>query len=137
MAGREDDVAQALRDPSEVRRSRLDENAYLFYAIERAGAGCARLGGGLTATDSSLPAIQPMPENWGTDMGEVKVFYDRAESTLTVWCGDPKDESVCEETAEEIVLMKDAGGRVIGFEKLNFVVRQPDHLRVTFNDAAG
>jgi uncharacterized protein YuzE len=27
---------------------------------------------------------------------------------------------VCEETGEEIVLMKDSSGRVIGFEKLHF-----------------
>lgn len=53
-------------------------------------------------------------------MAHVKVFYDRQGNTLTVWFEDPKSEHVCEETGEEIVLMKDRAGRVIGFEKLNF-----------------
>ena len=69
-------------------------------------------------------------------MDEVKVFYDRESETLTVWFGDPRDEHVCEETADEIVLMKDVAGSVIGFEKLNFVVPQPESLRVTFERAA-
>lgn len=49
-------------------------------------------------------------------MEHVKVYYDRAGNTLTVWFGDPTDEYVCEETAHEVVLMKDRVGRVIGFE---------------------
>jgi uncharacterized protein YuzE len=53
-------------------------------------------------------------------MVQVKVFYDRQGNTLTVWFGDPQQEYVCEETGDEVVLMKDATGKVIGFEKLNF-----------------
>ncbi|MGH9852224.1 MAG: DUF2283 domain-containing protein, partial [Blastocatellia bacterium] len=53
-------------------------------------------------------------------MANVKVFFDRIGNTLTVWFGDPLDEYVCEETGDEIILMKDKSGRVIGFEKLNF-----------------
>lgn len=53
-------------------------------------------------------------------MARVKVYYDRQGNTLTVWFDDPKQEHVCEETGDEVVLMKDATGRVIGFEKLNF-----------------
>ena len=53
-------------------------------------------------------------------MAQVKVFYDRVGNTLTVWFGDPAEEHVAEETGEEVVLMKDKTGRVIGFEKLNF-----------------
>ncbi len=49
---------------------------------------------------------------------EVKVCYDREGNTLTVWFGNPADEYVAEETGEEIVLMKDREGKVIGFEKL-------------------
>lgn len=52
-------------------------------------------------------------------MARVRVHYDRAGNTLTVWLGDPDTEAVCEETGDEVVLMKDAAGRVIGFEKLN------------------
>ena len=43
-----------------------------------------------------------------------QVFYDRPRSTLTVWFGDPRDEYGCEETADEVVLMKDEAGQVIG-----------------------
>lgn len=53
---------------------------------------------------------------------QVQVFYDRIGNTLTVWFGDPRDEYVCEETGDEVVLMKDKAGQVIGFEKLNFSV---------------
>jgi len=53
-------------------------------------------------------------------MARVKVYYDRQGNTLTVWFDDPQHEHVCEETGDEVVLMKDRSGRVIGFEKLNF-----------------
>jgi len=65
-------------------------------------------------------------------MDQVRVFYDRAGNTLTVWFGEKQDEYVCEETGEEVVLMKDRAGRVIGFEKLNFVVPAADRLQVAF-----
>ena len=48
-------------------------------------------------------------------MAQVKVFYDQTGNTLTVWFGNPQDEYVCEETGEEVVLMKDKLGHVIGF----------------------
>jgi hypothetical protein len=54
-------------------------------------------------------------------MAQVKVYYDKQGNTLTVWFGNPQDEHVCQETGEEVVLMKDRDGRVIGFEKLNFL----------------
>ncbi len=57
-------------------------------------------------------------------MAQAKVFYDRAGNTLTVWFGDPQDEYICEETGDEVILMKDKAGRVIGFEKLNFSITQ-------------
>jgi hypothetical protein len=63
-------------------------------------------------------------------MAEVKVFYDREGKTLTVWFTERSREYVCEETGEEVVLMKDAAGRVIGFEKLNFSIPQSESLRV-------
>jgi uncharacterized protein YuzE len=70
-------------------------------------------------------------------MAEVRVYYDRAGNTLTVWFGSPQDEVMAEETGEEIVLMKDRSGRVIGFEKLNFSVQQSEQLRVAFETLAG
>ncbi len=65
-------------------------------------------------------------------MAEVRVFYDREGNTLTVWFSDPQDEVVCEETGDEVILMKDGLGRVIGFEKLNFSPEEPGMLRVAF-----
>ncbi len=70
-------------------------------------------------------------------MAQVKVYYDQTGNTLTVWFGDSKDEYVAEETGDEIVLMKDKSGQVIGFEKLNFLVPQSDHLQVAFETVAG
>ena len=63
-------------------------------------------------------------------MAEVKVLYDREGKTLTVWFTDAREEYVCEETGDEVVLIKDKTGRVIGFEKLNFLVADPEMLRV-------
>jgi len=65
-------------------------------------------------------------------MAQVKVYYDREGNTLTVWFGDPADEYVSEETGEEIVLMKDKDGKVIGFEKLNFTAQTADAIKVAF-----
>jgi len=65
-------------------------------------------------------------------MAQVKVYYDRAGNTLTVWFGKPADEYEAEETGDEIILMKDNQGKVIGFEKLNFLAAEPEPLRVAF-----
>ncbi len=65
-------------------------------------------------------------------MGQVKVFYDHSGNTLTVWFGEPQDEYVCEETGDEVILMKDRSGQVIGFEKLNFSVPTPEKLHFAF-----
>ena len=54
-------------------------------------------------------------------MAKVRVFHDSVGNTLVVWFGEPEDEYEVEETGDEVVLMKDKNGQVIGFEKLNFV----------------
>ena len=69
-------------------------------------------------------------------MAEVKVYYDRAGNTLTVWFGNRQEEYLCEETGDEVVLMKDQTGRVIGFEKLNYTVADSDPWRVAFETVA-
>ena len=68
-------------------------------------------------------------------MAEVKLLYDREGKTLTVWFTDAREEYVCEETGDEVVLMKDKSGRVIGFEKLNFSLAEPEKLRVAVETA--
>lgn len=65
-------------------------------------------------------------------MGQVKVYFDREGNTLTVWFGEKQEEFVCEETGEDVVLMKDKAGRVIGFEKLNFILPAAEKLQVAF-----
>jgi hypothetical protein len=52
-------------------------------------------------------------------MVRVSVYFDRKGNTLTVWFDDPQREHICEEIGNEVVLMKDKSGCVIGFEKLN------------------
>jgi uncharacterized protein YuzE len=69
-------------------------------------------------------------------MAQVKVYYDQVGNTLTIWFGNPQDEYICEETGDEVVLMKDRNGQVIGFERLNFILPQPGHLQVAFEAVA-
>jgi len=66
-------------------------------------------------------------------MAQVKVYHDRRGNTLTVWFGNPEQEYVCEETGEEIVLMKNRDGAVIGFEKLNYVASGDESFEVAFS----
>jgi uncharacterized protein YuzE len=69
-------------------------------------------------------------------MAQVKVFYDQKGNTLTVWFADPQDEHVCEETGDEVVLMKNKSGRVIGFERLNFSLSKSEKLQIAFETIA-
>ena len=52
-------------------------------------------------------------------MDKVRVYYDAAGRTLCVWLDDPALEHSTEEADDDTVVMKDATGRIIGFEKLN------------------
>jgi uncharacterized protein YuzE len=54
-------------------------------------------------------------------MEKLRVYYDREGNTLSVWFDDPKKESVCEEADDDVFLVKDSDGRVIGFERLNYL----------------
>jgi len=54
-------------------------------------------------------------------LDKLRVYYDKKGNTLSVWFDDPKKEFVCEESDDDIVLVKDRRGRVIGFERLNFL----------------
>lgn len=57
-------------------------------------------------------------------MQMLKVYYDREGNTLSIWFDDPKKEFVCEETDDDVVLVKDREGLVIGFERLNYLSAQ-------------
>jgi len=52
---------------------------------------------------------------------KVRVYYDRVGNTLTVWFDNPKNETVCEEVGDDVIHIKDRDGRVIGFERLNYL----------------
>ncbi len=53
-------------------------------------------------------------------MEKIKIIHDSVGHTLTIWVSDPKQEYMCEETTDEIVLVKNKQGKVIGFEFLHF-----------------
>lgn len=55
-------------------------------------------------------------------MKKVRVYHDKKGNTLTVWFDDAKKEAMAAEIGEDIVIMKDKNGEVIGLEKLNYVV---------------
>ena len=49
--------------------------------------------------------------------------FDRVGNTLNVWFDDPKKELICKEISDDVILVKDKKGRVIGFERLNYITR--------------
>ena len=51
----------------------------------------------------------------------IKIYYDSLGNTLNVWFDDPAKEYISEETGDEVILNKNKKGKVIGFEKLNFL----------------
>jgi len=53
-------------------------------------------------------------------MAKIKVYYDKQGKTITVWFDDPKTDYLSEEAGDEVILMKNKQGKVIGFERLNF-----------------
>ena len=59
-----------------------------------------------------------------TIMDKARVYYDRTGNTLSVWFDDPAKEHVAEEIDDAFVLMKDRRGRVIGFERMNYLMRK-------------
>jgi hypothetical protein len=98
-------VRLALESPDEIRQSRTDADVLLFYKA----VGTRRW---VCAVARHDPGQAFLVTAYPTDAIKEGV------------------EHVCEETGEEVVLMKDAAGRVIGFEKLNFSIPETDRLRV-------
>lgn len=68
-------------------------------------------------------------------MSTLTYYRDHVGDTLTVWYGDPATEAVCVETDEEIILMKDSAGAVIGKEILHVSKRQAEALEIVFGEA--
>jgi uncharacterized protein YuzE len=63
-------------------------------------------------------------------METLKIYYDEIGKTLTVWFDDPETEFLVEETEEEVLLIKNQAGKVIGFERLNFTPVSAEALQV-------
>jgi len=63
-------------------------------------------------------------------MEKVRVYYDAAGLTLCVWLDDPALEHSTEEADDDTVVMKDARGRIIGFEKLSVTLPSTSGLVV-------
>ena len=63
-------------------------------------------------------------------MATLKVYYDAEGKTLTVWFDDPEKEFVAEEVGDEVILIKDRQGRVIGFERLNYAASPDQPIEV-------
>lgn len=55
-------------------------------------------------------------------MAKVTVLYDKEGNTLDVWFVKPQ-KAICEEVGHGVILKKNHGGRILGFEKLNFLPR--------------
>lgn len=55
------------------------------------------------------------------EIKKIRLYYDNQGNTLNVWFDDPKKEHISEETGKEVILNKDKNGKVIGFEKLNYL----------------
>ncbi|MGH7778602.1 MAG: DUF2283 domain-containing protein [Candidatus Binataceae bacterium] len=53
-------------------------------------------------------------------MEKIRVIHDMIGQTLTVWFDDPRKEAISQETTDEVLLMKDSDGRVIGFEMIHY-----------------
>ena len=64
-------------------------------------------------------------------MEKIRIFYDKDGNTLNVWFDNPEKEYICEETGEEIVMVKDKAGKVIGFERLNFLPAKAEQTQGT------
>jgi uncharacterized protein YuzE len=65
-------------------------------------------------------------------MEQIKVFYDERGLTLTVWFDEPSKETHAEEIGDEIIVMNDDNGSILGFEKLTIDFAHPDKLGVAF-----
>ena len=135
MAGHENLVRAALEAPDEVRQSRIDSRVLLFYKARGTKAGRAGGGGGRGKDVFHHCLSGRTGSKKASKFGGREILHDREGQTLTVWFTDPSLEHVAEETGEEVVLMKDRSGRVIGFEKLNFSVAESDSVHVAFEAA--
>jgi uncharacterized protein YuzE len=63
-------------------------------------------------------------------MANIEIYYDAEGKTLSVWFDSPEKEHMAEETGEEVLLIKDTEGHVIGFERLNFELAEDQTIEL-------
>lgn len=62
-------------------------------------------------------------------MAKIKIIYDAAGETVTVYSHEPSKNQICEELGNGIVLIKnDKTGEVIGIEQLYYRPEEPHRL---------
>lgn len=57
-------------------------------------------------------------------MVKIKFFIDPIGNTFSMWYRDPKEEDVCEQNEFGDILSLDKTGKVMGFEKINFLPQE-------------
>lgn len=68
-------------------------------------------------------------------MDTLKIFHDPKGRTLTIWFDDPEKEHASEETGDELIIIKDQNGHIIGLEHLNYEPPTRDPLQVELVEA--
>lgn len=53
-------------------------------------------------------------------MERIRVIHDTIGHTLTIWLGESSQEYVSTLTDDEILVMKDREGQILGFEVLHY-----------------
>ncbi|MEL6247169.1 MAG: DUF2283 domain-containing protein [Cyanobacteria bacterium J06648_16] len=64
-------------------------------------------------------------ETTSAGSNQIRLAYDPERHSLTIWFGTPTEHYERIETGSDVVLMKDAAGVVVGFEKLKFSPFEP------------
>ncbi len=67
-------------------------------------------------------------------MESLKIYHDHDQEakTLTIWFDDPQKEFLVYEMGEDMSLIKDEDGNIIGIERLNYLGEQIDGSSVEF-----
>lgn len=67
-------------------------------------------------------------------METLKIYHDEVGKKLTIWFDDPNKEFLVDEVEEDISLIKDKNGNIIGIERLNYLGTKLDASKVEFVD---
>jgi hypothetical protein len=131
FAGHEGEVRDCVRELHVIRESAKDPEVHLYCRSTQAGCVCTVVGGKSPESRFVITAYFTKQLKKRHDLWKkVRVYRDRIGSKLTVWFDDPKKEAVYEEASDNVILMKDKRGRVIGFGRLNYLTRKQQEVGV-------